>query len=261
MKQAVQMFGPAQFAVAKAVADCVADGVIPKDQVENLVVVCGRFIHGCRRQQEDLRLQLRSYKQAIINAMGKSLRWTKSLARRTLHRILSKVSNRSHGSNVSKPRILIQLDTDPHASVFDGVVAVDAGVEHLFQYSNVKPDDVRALIHGAMFTRGPSDLHSTAVFVGGSDVTIGRSVADAAAKSCFDPFRVSIMHDSNGCNSTAAAAVLCASKHLDFCSRQRWFLPERVPLAKPFVDWSRPAVAEPLSSVGRDRGPRNAFKG
>ena len=44
-KQAVQMFGPAQAAVAKAVADSVAAGVIPKDETENLVVVCAVFIH------------------------------------------------------------------------------------------------------------------------------------------------------------------------------------------------------------------------
>lgn len=44
-KQAVQMFGPAQYAVAKAVADCVEANVIPKDQTENLVIVCGVFIH------------------------------------------------------------------------------------------------------------------------------------------------------------------------------------------------------------------------
>src|SRR5689334_18655920 len=43
--QAVQMFGPAQAAVAKAVADSVAGGVIPKSEVENLVIVCGVFIH------------------------------------------------------------------------------------------------------------------------------------------------------------------------------------------------------------------------
>src|ERR1051325_2757960 len=43
--QAVQMFGPAQKAVAKAVADSVAGGVIPKDQADNLVIVCGVFIH------------------------------------------------------------------------------------------------------------------------------------------------------------------------------------------------------------------------
>jgi 5,6,7,8-tetrahydromethanopterin hydro-lyase len=45
MRQAVQMFGPAQAAVAKAVADSVADGVIPKDQAEDLVIICGVFIH------------------------------------------------------------------------------------------------------------------------------------------------------------------------------------------------------------------------
>lgn len=119
---------------------------------------------------------------------------------------------------MSKPKILIQLDTDRHSSVFDGVVAVDAGVDHLFQYSGVQPEDVRALVHGAMFTRGPHDLHQTAVFVGGSDVELGRQVAEAAKQSCFDPFRVSIAHDSNGSNSTAAAAVLCASKHIEFAT-------------------------------------------
>ncbi|MGC6451835.1 MAG: methylene-tetrahydromethanopterin dehydrogenase N-terminal domain-containing protein, partial [Pirellulaceae bacterium] len=71
---------------------------------------------------------------------------------------------------MSKQRILIQLDSDKHASVFDGVVAVDSGVDHLFQYSQVSVDDVEGLVHGAMFTRGPQDLHQTAVFVGGSDV-------------------------------------------------------------------------------------------
>jgi 5,6,7,8-tetrahydromethanopterin hydro-lyase len=45
MKQAVQMFGPAQYAVAKAVADCLADGTIPQSEAENLVIVCGVFIH------------------------------------------------------------------------------------------------------------------------------------------------------------------------------------------------------------------------
>ena len=45
MKQAVQMFGPAQAAVAKAVADSVAEGVIKAADAENLVIVCGVFIH------------------------------------------------------------------------------------------------------------------------------------------------------------------------------------------------------------------------
>ncbi len=45
MKQAGQMVGPAQSAVAKAVADSVADGVIPKSKAEDYVIVCGVFIH------------------------------------------------------------------------------------------------------------------------------------------------------------------------------------------------------------------------
>lgn len=44
-RQAVQMFGPAQAAVANAVADSVKEGVIPKDQCESLCIVCGVFIH------------------------------------------------------------------------------------------------------------------------------------------------------------------------------------------------------------------------
>ena len=59
-KQAVQMLGPAQAAVARAVVDSVAEGVIPKDQVDDLCLIVG-VLHplGRRRRQEDLRLQLR----------------------------------------------------------------------------------------------------------------------------------------------------------------------------------------------------------
>src|SRR5487761_2586536 len=45
MKQAVQMFGPAQYAVAKAVADCLAEGTIPLAIADDIVIICGVFIH------------------------------------------------------------------------------------------------------------------------------------------------------------------------------------------------------------------------
>ncbi len=71
MKQAVQMFGPAQAAVAKAVADSVAAGVIPKDQAENLVIVCGVFIHPAAEDDEKIyNYNYSSTKMAIANAMG-----------------------------------------------------------------------------------------------------------------------------------------------------------------------------------------------
>jgi 5,6,7,8-tetrahydromethanopterin hydro-lyase len=70
MKQAVQMFGPAQAAVAKAVADQVAAGVIPKDQAENLVIVCGVFIHPAAEDNAKIyKFNYEATKDAIANAM------------------------------------------------------------------------------------------------------------------------------------------------------------------------------------------------
>lgn len=70
-KQAVQMFGPAQAAVAKAVADAVGEGTIPKDQAEDLVIVCGVFIHW--EAADDKKIYDYNYEatlQSIRNAMG-----------------------------------------------------------------------------------------------------------------------------------------------------------------------------------------------
>jgi methylenetetrahydrofolate/methylenetetrahydromethanopterin dehydrogenase (NADP+) len=116
-----------------------------------------------------------------------------------------------------KRKILVQLDTDPQPSVFDRVVAVDAGVDVLFTHHGVKPDQVQALVHGAIFTRGAKDLKSTAVFVGGSDVAAGEAVLHAVRNSFVPQYglSVSVMLDSNGSNTTAAAAVRAASKHMD----------------------------------------------
>ena len=69
-KQAVQMFGPAQAAVAKAVADAVNEGVIPKDQCEDLVIVCGVFIHW--EAEDNKKIYDYNYeatKAAIVSAM------------------------------------------------------------------------------------------------------------------------------------------------------------------------------------------------
>src|SRR5215510_12583065 len=108
---------------------------------------------------------------------------------------------------MSKPKILIQLDPDPHASVFDAVVAVDAGVERLLQYASVEPEEVEGLVHGAIFTRGPQDLANTAIFIGGSNVAAGEALLKRVTGTFIGPMRVSVLLDANGANTTAAAAV------------------------------------------------------
>jgi hypothetical protein len=119
-----------------------------------------------------------------------------------------------------KPTILLQLDTDPLASVFDRVVAVDAGVQQLFSYGGVTPKNVVPLVHGCIFTRGPKDLHRTAIFIGGSDVAAGEAVLAEVRKQLIPQYglNVSVMLDSNGSNTTAAAAVRAAARHLDLGS-------------------------------------------
>src|SRR4051794_22653550 len=99
-----------------------------------------------------------------------------------------------------KRKILVQLDTDAQPSVFDRVVAVDAGVDFLFAHHGVKRDQVPGLVHGAIFTRGPKALKPPAVFVGGSDVTAGEAVLHAVRKSFVPEYglTVSVMLDSNG---------------------------------------------------------------
>ncbi|MBC7817421.1 MAG: bifunctional NADP-dependent methylenetetrahydromethanopterin dehydrogenase/methylenetetrahydrofolate dehydrogenase [Planctomycetaceae bacterium] len=111
-------------------------------------------------------------------------------------------------------KILIQLDTDPQPSVFDRVVAMDAGVDELFSYGSVTPENVVGLVHGAIFTRGVPDLKNTAIFIGGSNVAAGEQLLAKVQKTFFGPMRVSVMMDSNGSNTTAAAAVLAARKQL-----------------------------------------------
>jgi len=82
-KQAVQMFGPAQHAVAKAVADSVADGVIPQDEADNLFICVGVFIHW--DAADDKKIQQYNYqavKESITRAVKNEPRASEVVAKR-----------------------------------------------------------------------------------------------------------------------------------------------------------------------------------
>ena len=104
-------------------------------------------------------------------------------------------------------KLLLQLDSAPHPSVFDRVVAFDGGADEVMSYGGVTADAVRDLVHGAIFTRGPKELHNTAIFIGGTDMAAGERLLAAVRGAFFGPLRVSVMLDSNGSNTTAVAAV------------------------------------------------------
>ncbi len=104
-------------------------------------------------------------------------------------------------------KLLYQFDTDALPAVFDNVVAYDGGADHVCAYGGVNAANVGSLVEGAIFTRGPKDKKNTAIFIGGGNMTEGEAVLEAVQKKFFAKFRVSVMFDSNGSNTTAAAAV------------------------------------------------------
>jgi hypothetical protein len=109
-------------------------------------------------------------------------------------------------------KLLFLFDTDPYASVFDTVVAYDGGAERVAGYANVTPDNVGTLVDGTIFTRGGKEKQNTAIFVGGGDMAKGEALLNAVKKKFFGPFRVSVMLDPNGSNTTAAAGVALLAK-------------------------------------------------
>jgi methylenetetrahydrofolate/methylenetetrahydromethanopterin dehydrogenase (NADP+) len=104
-------------------------------------------------------------------------------------------------------KLLFQFDTDHNPSVFDTVVAYDGGADHVIGLGGINPDNVKALVEGAIFTRAPKDKKNTAIFVGGSDMASAQALFKAVQSHFFAGFQVSVMLDSNGCNTTTAAIV------------------------------------------------------
>ena len=104
-------------------------------------------------------------------------------------------------------KLLFQLDTDPSPSTFDAVVAYDGGADHVIPLPGVTPESCGPAVEGVIYTRGPAHKKSSALFVGGSDLAAGEALLAAVRRNFFGGFRVSVMLDSNGANTTAAAAV------------------------------------------------------
>jgi len=104
-------------------------------------------------------------------------------------------------------KLLFQFDTDLHPSTFDTVVAYDGGADHVIGHGSLTPQNIAPLVEGTIFTRAPKDKKNTAIFVGGSNMQAGQELCEAVQSHFFPGFQVSVMLDSNGSNTTAAACV------------------------------------------------------
>jgi hypothetical protein len=149
--------------------------------------------------------------------------------------------------------LLLQFDTDAWASSFDAVVAADAGVDWLLPYANMRPEQVTGLVHGAMFTRSPSKLKHTAIFVGGGDVAMAEQIYRQVLATFFGPVRVSVAMDANGCNTTSVAAVDCALAGYRQCLEQE---SAGTPPLSAWIFGGTGPVGQRIATLLADRGFR-----
>ena len=120
-----------------------------------------------------------------------------------------RVSTFGRPGGTDMKKLLYQFDTDPHPAVFDNVVAYDGGADHVVAYGGVTPATVGALVDGTIFTRAPKDKRTRRSFVGGSGHGRRRGAVCMAVKQKFlrQLPASAPMLDSNGSNTTAAAAI------------------------------------------------------
>ena len=101
-RQAVQMFGPAQYAVAKAVADSVAEGVIPANEADDLFITVGVFIHWeAKDDQKIYDFNYQATKESIQRALAGTPAVDEVIARsKTAKHPFASDAERKHGVGV-----------------------------------------------------------------------------------------------------------------------------------------------------------------
>ena len=150
-------------------------------------------------------------------------------------------------------KILIYLDTDRVASAFDAIVAYDAGVDNVISYAEMRADRCSPVIAGAIYTRPPKHKHNTAIMIGGSDLNIGEALKEAVLAQFFDRFRVSVMLDSCGCNTTAASGVALLAKHCTIADKTATVLAGTGPVGQRAAILLAQAGAKEVRVTSRQR--------
>jgi methylene-tetrahydromethanopterin dehydrogenase len=108
---------------------------------------------------------------------------------------------------MEKKHLLHFISSDRHVSPFDVNMAYDAGFDAVIPYAGVSEAEFAPLVQDAMFSRGPRGARHTAILIGGGNLSLALRMLEAAKKTLFDPFRLSVMVDPRGAFTTAAALV------------------------------------------------------
>jgi len=115
---------------------------------------------------------------------------------------------------MAKRSIIHMINPMVHNSPFDINMAVDAGYEVIVPYENIKLEEIYGLTQDAIFSRGPSGVKKTGMFIGGRDIGLAMDMLDQARKAMVPPFEISVFADPSGAFTTAGALVACVEKEL-----------------------------------------------
>jgi len=115
---------------------------------------------------------------------------------------------------MEKPYILHMITPAKNLSPFDVNMALDAGWNNTVGYTDVEKDDVQALTQDAIFSRSPSGLKRTGIFLGGRDMHMAMDMMEIVQESMVPPFQVSCFADPSGAFTTAAGMVAAVEQAL-----------------------------------------------
>jgi methylene-tetrahydromethanopterin dehydrogenase len=118
------------------------------------------------------------------------------------------------GITMEKPYILHMLTPEKNLSPFDVNMALDAGWTSAIPYLHVELGEITALVQDAIFSRGPTGVKRTGLFVGGRDAKLAVDMLRAAKKAMVPPFEISAFADPSGAYTTAAAMVAMVEREL-----------------------------------------------
>jgi hypothetical protein len=116
---------------------------------------------------------------------------------------------------MSVPRILIHLDHNPHPRVFDSIMSIDGGADHVLTHGDVDPQDVPLLVSGALYSRPLEELSRTAILITGTNDRVVEEMVRQARRAFFGRYRTSLMSECKGGNAVAGAAVARMSQLID----------------------------------------------
>ncbi len=115
------------------------------------------------------------------------------------------------------PYLLHMFNPTKNVSPFDVNMAYEAEYDGVIPYVCVTLDDIHALTQDAIFSRSPTGVKRTSIFIGGRQFDLAIDMLNRAKAAMVPPFEVSVFADPSGAITTAAAMVAC----IENCVKQK----------------------------------------